>query len=182
MKVRDIIVHIHLEKGQYIQVSEVRDHKLLVYTTGAQGRYYFGREHHAEVLDLNVKTFRLTKDGICIAAEKDAPPQDIHPETAQEWRDRRKETEGGIDKERFLKAAKDHGLTLEQIARRMKIDRSTLYRKLNGKSTFSYGEVGIMNELFTPEEMYEIEDHKLKERLKEQLEEFKRKFPVRTYD
>lgn len=66
MKVKQLIEHSHLIKGQYITIS---DHTSgIEYSSEQIGRYDFGRNQE-QVLRLKVNTFRPTDYGFHIDAE-----------------------------------------------------------------------------------------------------------------
>lgn len=70
MKIKDLIRHSHLDRGQYITVTEHTNRDVrTTYSSKDIGRYDFGRDQE-KVLGLTVDTFRPTEYGIHIDAHK----------------------------------------------------------------------------------------------------------------
>ena len=61
-----------------------------------------------------------------------------------------------FDKERFLSEVKAKGLRMQTVAEAMGIDRTTLYRKLNGGPDFTLREIQGCMSFFNDEEVRTI--------------------------
>ncbi len=61
-----------------------------------------------------------------------------------------------FDKDRFVTVIKDKGLRMQTVAEAMGIDRTTLYRKLNGGPEFTLREIQGCLSFFSVEEVQDI--------------------------
>lgn len=61
-----------------------------------------------------------------------------------------------FDKERFAQEVKAKGLRMQTVAEAMGIDRTTLYRKINGGPDFTLREIQACMSFFNDEELKDI--------------------------
>ena len=61
-----------------------------------------------------------------------------------------------FDADKFKKVVREKGLTLQEVADYLKIDKSTLYRKMNGGSDFYRSEMQLLCNLLSLKDPTEI--------------------------
>ena len=61
-----------------------------------------------------------------------------------------------FDRARFQQELKDKGISMQTVAEAMGVDRSTLYRKVNGESDFTLREVQACMTFFSDEELKRV--------------------------
>lgn len=61
-----------------------------------------------------------------------------------------------INKNFFIAAIVENGLSIKEVAEKLNISKTALYRKINNQSEFTYSEIKILKEIISDEKFKKI--------------------------
>nr|DAO37479.1 MAG TPA: Regulatory protein-modification, helix-turn-helix, transcriptional regulator, DNA [Bacteriophage sp.] len=61
-----------------------------------------------------------------------------------------------INKNFFMSAITEVGLSVKEVSEKLNISKTALYRKINNKSEFTYSEIKILKEIISDEKFKKI--------------------------